>query len=42
MRAIREELGDVADALSSNASEIMLSFRIPKKTKGSQVRFLED
>ena len=35
-------LGDVADALSSNASEIMLSFRIPKKTKGSQVRFLED
>lgn len=33
-------LGDVSD-LSSNSSEILLSYRIPKKTKNKYVRFME-
>ncbi|MCQ2230644.1 MAG: PorP/SprF family type IX secretion system membrane protein [Paludibacteraceae bacterium] len=35
-------LGDVARSVSSNASELLLSWRIPKTTKGGGARFLED
>lgn len=35
-------LGDVAKSVSSNSSEILLSWRIAKTVKGSGVRFLED
>lgn len=35
-------LGDVAESVSSNSSEILLSWRIAKSVKGNRVRFLED
>lgn len=35
-------LGDVAESVSSNSSEILLSWRIAKSVKGNKVRFLED
>lgn len=35
-------LGDIAKSISRDANEIMLSWRIPKTTKGGGARFLED